>query len=433
MNVTIEEISPCRKRLRIEVPADRVTAEFDKVAAEFSQFARIPGFRPGKAPRAVVLKKYQKEIEGELQRTLVPKAYREACQKRNVRVVSYPDIEDLRYQSGLSLSFSTVVETAPEFQLPPYKGISVPGEKAEVTDAEVKEAIDGMLSQFGKFTDVEGRPLAEGDFAVIDYQGSIDGKAIADLAPQARQLAGGEGQWIAIRPDYFLPGFTQALVGLQVGEKRTVTASFPDDTDIEALKGQTGTYEVALKQIKVRELPELTDELAQQLAQVGAQELPAKIRASLQTEKERAAKQAQKRQIGEKLLAAVDFELPESVVQNETRDVVYDIVSENQARGIPAEVLEEKKQEIFDNASRSAKEMVKLNFILRRIADEEKISVGDDELSQYVTFLAMQQQTPPEKLAKKLSEGGRLGEIERRILSQKVMDFLLGQAKVEAA
>lgn len=433
MNVTIEDISPCRKRLRIEVPADRVNEEFDKVASEFSQFAKIPGFRPGKAPKAVVLRKFEKDIEAELQRTLVPKAYREALQKRNLKVVSYPDMEDVTYKKGLSLSFSTVVDTAPEFAVPTYKGLPVKAESTEVTDKEIEEAVDSIRGQHGKFVDAPARAVVAEDFAIVNYTGSVEGKPVAEIAPQARQLAGGEAQWLLVRDDYFIPGFTQQLIGMQPGEKKTINVTFPADLEVEGLTGKPATYEVELKGIKVRDLPELTDEIAQQAAQVNAAELPAKIRESIQKEKERAAKAAQKRQIGEKLLASVEFDLPESSVKEETRDVVYDIVSENQQRGIPADVLEEKKDEIFENATKSAKEMVKLNFILRKIAEEEKITVKDEQVYQYVGFLAMQQGKPIEKVAKELSDNGSLPAIERRILAQNVMDFLLEQAKVEAA
>ena len=139
MNITVEDLAPCRKRLRIEVPANRVSEEYDKVADEYTKHVRIPGFRPGKAPRTVVLKKYQKDIEQELQRSLVPQAYREACEKRNIHAVTSPNIEDLNYQHGLSLSFSTIVETAPEFNLPVYKGLTIKGEKVEATPEEIDD------------------------------------------------------------------------------------------------------------------------------------------------------------------------------------------------------------------------------------------------------------------------------------------------------
>ncbi|HEY8966928.1 MAG TPA: trigger factor [Candidatus Methylacidiphilales bacterium] len=431
MNVTVEEISACRKRLRIEVPADRVNQEFDKVAADYTKFARIPGFRPGKAPKTVILKKYQKEIESELQRTLVPKAYREAFEKRNLTVVSYPDVEDVSYQPGLSLSFSTVVDVAPEFPLPNYKGLTVKGRPTEVTDEDFNKSKERLLSQYGKFVDVDpARPIQAEDIAVLDYKGSVEGKAIEEIAPQARQLSGGTDQWLLVRSDFFIPGFTDALVGLSIGDKKTITVTIPEDAVIDALKGKSAAYEVEVKGIKVRQLPEITDDLSTQLLGVPAAEFETKLREELKKEKEREAKAEQRKEIGEALLAAVDFELPESVVKDETRDIVQDIVSENQGRGIPAEVLEEKKQEIFENAAKGAKETVKLQFILHKIAEQEKISVTQDQIANYVTFLAYQSGKPVEKFAKELSEKGGFAEIQRRLLSQNVIDFLLGQANV---
>ncbi|SDU22222.1 trigger factor [Verrucomicrobium sp. GAS474] len=432
MNVTIEEISACRKRLRIEVPADRVNEEFDKVAADYSKHARIPGFRPGKAPKGVILKKYQKEIESELQRTLVPKAYREAFEKRNLNVVSYPDVESVSYQPGLSLSFSTLIDVAPEFALPNYKGLTVKGRSTEITEDDVTKAKERLLSQYGKFVDAPARPIQAEDIAVLDYKGTVDGKAIEEIAPQARQLSGGVDQWLLVRSDFFVPGFTDALIGLNINDKKTITVTIPDDAIIDALKGKSAVYEVEVKGIKVRELPEITDALSQQLVGVPAAEFETKLRTELKNEKEREVKAEQRKEIGEALIAAVDFELPESVVKDETRDIVQDIVSENQSRGIPAEVLEEKKQEIFDNAAKGAKETVKLQFILRRIAEEEKITVTQDQVANYVTYLAYQSGKPVEKFVKELSDKGGFAEVQRRLLSQNVIDFLLGQANVVA-
>ena len=133
MNITVEDVAPCKKRLKIEVPANRVQQAFDRVADGFQKEARIPGFRPGHAPRAVVLKKFHKDIEGETQRTLVPEAYQEAISEKKLRVVSAPEIEDLKYQPGLSLSFSTVVELVPEFKLPEYKGFALKQQDTGVT------------------------------------------------------------------------------------------------------------------------------------------------------------------------------------------------------------------------------------------------------------------------------------------------------------
>jgi trigger factor len=430
MNITVEDLSPCRKRLRVEVPANRVNEELARVTDDYIKHVRIPGFRPGKAPKAVVQKRYQKEIEGELQRSFLPKAFREACQKRSLQTVSYPEFEDVSYQPGLSLSFSTVVDTFPEFSVPTYKGLALEGRSIEVTAEELREAQENVLQQFASFNEVTDRPLALGDFGVIKFNGTVEGQPIAELAPAAIQLATAEQQWLWIKPESFVPGFTEQLLGMSIGETRTATVTFPEDLFFEELKGKQGVYEVVLKGIKERHLPELTDEIAEQSLQCKAVDFTDKLRDGIAGEKKRANQTQLKKQVADLIDKSVSFELPESVVKAETQDVIQEIVSENQARGIPVNVLEDNKGEIFDNATRSAKEIVKMNYVLRKIAELEKIAITNDELGNYVYWLAMQHKKPVDKLVKQLSESGGLRQIEQRLLVQKVMDFIIGQANV---
>ncbi len=433
MNITVEDLAPCRKRLRIEVPANRVNEEFEKVAAEYLKYTRIPGFRPGKAPRSVVVKKHRKDIEQELQRSLVPKAYREACEKRNIQAVTYPDIEELSYQPGLSMSFSTIVEIAPEFTLPKYKGLTVKGGKIEATEKEVDQAIEKMLSQEIKLSDITDRPLQQEDIAVVKFSGKCDGKPIIEIAPEAQQLDSAETQWLLIKEGSFIPGFSEQLIGMKIGESRTISVTFPTELYIETLKGKVAVYEVELKGIKTRELPEITEELSQRILQIPATEFRKKIETTITEQKRRHQKSELKRQLASQIEAGAQFELPESLVRAETQDVIQEVISENQSRGIPVNILEEKKQEIFDNASSSAREIVKLNFLLRKIAEIEKISVTQDELGQYLSYLSVQHQRPIEKLIKQLRDSGGFRQVEQQLLSQKVMDFLLEQANVEIA
>jgi trigger factor len=430
MNVTIEDVSACRKRLKIEVPANRVNQTFEEVTDEFQRFAKIPGFRPGKAPRAVIQKRYQKDIEEELQRKLVPQAYREAVQARNLKPVSAPEIEDLKFQAGLSLSFTTVVDLAPDFAVPLYRGLSVKAVDTVVTEEDVTKTLDSIREQRAEFKEVEPRPLAMEDFAVISYVGSLGGKPIAEIVPEAKSVGENPQFWLWMRPNLFLPNFVEQIVGLKVGETKTIEIEFPADFGQKALAGQKASYEVTLKEIKVREMPEWTEELAQELAKRPLAELKEEVKKDLENRKKEEANRAQKKELVEQLLASSKFELPESVVREETEGVMYDIVSENQARGVPVELLEEKKQEIYDNASHSAKDMVKLNFILTKIAEAEQIKVTNEEVAQQVQMMAMQRQQPIEKLIKVLQKNNAFPQIERRILSQKVMDFLLQAAKV---
>src|SRR5476649_283128 len=189
MNITVEDVAPCKKRLKIEVPANRVKQAYDRVADDFQKEARIPGFRPGHAPRTVVVKKFHKDIESEAQRTLVPEAYQEAVSEKKLRVVSSPEIEDLKYQPGLSLSFSTLVELVPEFKLPEYKGLALKKQETEVTDEEIDKTLTNLADQRAQFDDAPERPLAMDDFAVISYTGKMDDKPLLELVPESKNLA----------------------------------------------------------------------------------------------------------------------------------------------------------------------------------------------------------------------------------------------------
>lgn len=432
MNVTVEEVSPCRKRLKIEIPPNRVSEAIDRVTDEYQKVARIPGFRPGKAPRAVIVKKFSKDIESEMQRTLVPEACREAIKDKKLNVVSRPEIEDLKFQAGLSLSFSTLVELAPEFKLPEYKGLVIKKSDKDVTDEDVEKAITSVLEQHAEFVDVDPRPLVKDDFAVINFSAVCEGKGLKEILPEpAHSLAESTDFWLWVKDEAFLPKFADQCIGLTVGERREVNVEFPADFRHAEVAGKKATYTVELKQIKARKLPELTDAFAQELAKVNVDEFRSKVRENLDAQKKNQADRDEKGQLVEKLLQGVNFDLPPSVVAEETNQTVYDIVSENQARGIPVSMLEEKKAEIYANATKTAQEKVKLTFVARKIADEEKITVSQDELLGRLQFLAQQQQMSIEQLIKTVSENGAIANIEDRLLLGKVLDFLLQNAKVE--
>ena len=373
MNITVEDVAPCKKRLKIEVPANRVKQAYDKVADDFQKEARIPGFRPGHAPRTVVVKKYHKDIESEAQRTLVPEAYQEAIAEKKLRVVSQPEIEDLKYQAGLSLSFSTVVELVPDFKLPDYKGISIKKQETEVTDEEIDKTLSSLADQRANFEDAVERPLVMDDFAVISYTGKLDGKPLIELVPDAKNLAHNPNFWLWMRNEGFLPKFAEQCLGMKKGETRTIEVEFPADFPQTALAGKKVEYDVELKEIKVKHAPVIDDAFAQEVAKMNLAELKTRVRENMEQEKKNQANTAARTEIIQKLISAVEFELPPTAVDEETHATVYDIVAENQARGVPANVLEEKKDEIFSNASKAAKESVKFKFISAQIAENEKI------------------------------------------------------------
>ena len=431
MNITVEDVAPCKKRLKIEVPANRVQQAYDRVATDFQKEARIPGFRPGHAPRTVVLKKFQKDIESETQRTLVPEAYQEAINEKKLRVVSAPEIEDLKYQPGLSLSFSTVVELAPEFKLPTYKGLVLKKQETEVKDEEIDKVLQNLADQRAKFDDAPERPLAMDDFGVISYTGKIDGTPVIELAPEAKHLAQNPQFWLWMRPEGFLPRFAEQCVGMKKGESRTIEIEFPADFPQAALAGKKAQYEVELKEIKIKNSPPIDDAFAQEVAKMNLADLKVRARENMGEEKKNQADRAARTEIVQQLISAVEFELPPSTVDEETHAAVYDIVAENQARGVSASVLEEKKDEIFNNAARSAKDLVKFKFIAGQIAENEKIEVTNEQIAQHLAFLAQREGITLEKMVDRVRKNNAFGAVRQQILRQAVLDFLLKEAKFE--
>jgi trigger factor len=431
MNITVEDVAPCKKRLKIEVPANRVQQAYDRVATDFQKEARIPGFRPGHAPRTVVLKKFQKDIASETQRTLVPEAYQEAISEKKLRVVSAPEIEDLKYQPGLSLSFSTVVELAPEFKLPAYKELVLKKQETEVKDEEIDKTLQNLADQRAKFDDAPDRPLAMDDFAVISYTGKIDGTPVIELAPEAKHLAQNPQFWLWMRSEGFLPKFAEQCVGMKKGESRTVEIEFSADFPQAALAGKKAQYEVELKEIKIKNSPPIDDAFAQEIAKMNLADLKVRARENMEEEKKNQADRAARTEIVQKLISAVEFDLPPSTVDEETHAAVYDIVAENQARGVSASVLEEKKDEIFNNAARSAKDLVKFKFIAAQIAENEKIEVTNEQIAQHLAFLAQREGVTLEKMVDRVRKNNAFGAVRQQILRQAVLDFLLKEAKFE--
>ncbi len=430
MNVTVENLAPCKKLLRVEVEASAVDAVFAAVTADFQKQAQLPGFRPGKAPRAAVERAYGARIDEEVKRKLMNEHYQKAVNDQKLSPVVYPDIEEIQFGRGQSLQFAATIETAPEFELPDYKGMPVKREKVDLTEADVTKALDVLREQRADYKDID-RAVAEGDFVVVNYTGTCDGKPLTDLAPTARGITQQTDFWLRIEKDHFIPGFTPQLVGAKKGDTREVKVTFPTDFVSAPLQGKDAVYRVEIVQLKEKVLPELTDELAKGFGAESLEKLHEGVKADLQNDRVFRAERATRDQLVRELLGRVTFELPETLVQSETRSVVYNVVAENQQRGVPRELLEKQKDEIYQSAASTAKERVKLGFLARRIAEKETLKVTQDEITRRVLVLAQQYQMEPAKFIKELQKRDGFGEIHEQLLIAKVVDFLLKEAKVE--
>jgi trigger factor len=430
VNVTVENLAPCKKLLRVEVDAKAVDEAFDAVTKDFQKQASLPGFRPGKAPRAMVLKKYEPDIKDEVKRKLIGDSYRKALDEKKIAVIGYPDIEEIQFGRGQTLQFAATIETAPEFQLPEYKGLPAKREAKSVTVADVDRAIELLARQHTKFETV-ARELRLGDVAVVNYTGTCDGKPITDTAPTAKGLTEQKNFWVDAASDSFIPGFGDQIIGAKAGDKRTVNVDFPADFVTKQLAGKKGVYEVEVVEVKEKVLPPIDDAFAKKY---DAENLP-KLREGVQRDLENELKYSQAKavrgQIIRALLTATNFDLPETAVAHETRNVVYDIVRENSQRGVARDLIEKQKDEIYSAAAQSAKERVKLSFLIQRIAEKEGLQVSQDEVLKRVQSLAMAYQIPLEKFLKDLQKRNGVAELYDQIAHEKVLAFLEQNAKIE--
>ena len=430
MNVTVQSLAPCKKLLRVEVEAQKVDETFEAVAKDFRREAKLPGFRPGKAPREMVLRLYEKEIQEETKRKLISETYRQAVDEQKLDVLGQPDIEEIQFSRGQPLQFAATIETAPEFELPEYKGLPVRREMRSVTAADVDKALDMLREQRVAFKKVE-RPVQSGDIAVVNYTGTCEGKPITEIAPAAKGLTEQKGFWVEATPHSFIPGFADQLLGAQAGDKRTVTVDFPADFVTPQLAGKQGTYEVEVTEVKEKVLPPLDEEFAKAYGAESLEKLQAGVRRDLENELKYKQEKTTRNELVRALLGRVSFELPETAVAQETRNVVYDLVRENAQRGVPRDVIEKQKEQIYSAATHNAKERVKVQFLLQKIAEKEDIKVSQEEIALRVHHLAGLYQISPDKFLKDLQKRNGLIEVYDQIMNEKVLDLLEKNAKYE--
>jgi trigger factor len=430
VNVTVETLGPCKRLMRVEIEAAKVDETFAEITQGFQREARLPGFRPGKAPKDMIAKRFEAEITDEAKRKIITDGYRKAIADQKLNVVTAPDIEEIEFGRGQKCQFAATVELAPEFELPDYKGLTARREIGSVTNEDIERALHMLGDRQTKYNTVD-RALKEGDVAVVNYIGSCEGKPITDTAPTARGLAEKKGFWINADKTSFIPGFADQLIGAKAGDKRTVNVDFPADFVTPQLQGKKGVYEVELVEVKEKVAPELNDEFAKSFGAENMEKLREGVRADLQNEWNLKQSRSVRNQVLQEFLGKIQCDLPETLIEHETRDIVTSIVNENHQRGVSKEALDAQKDQIFTAASTTARDRVKANFALRRIAEREGVRVEQMEIARRLQEMAAQYRMPVEKMVKELEKANALGGVHSQLLTEKVVDLLVQYAKLE--
>lgn len=433
MKVQVEKKPESVSTLKIELPAEEVSKEWDTIANSFARFAKIPGYRPGKAPRAVIDKRFRKEIQDEVTKKLVSKSYHEAIEQKKLRVASLTNLEEVQFGDDKSMRFQATVVTAPEFKLPDYRNIPVQLSHTKVTETEIEATLERLRDQTADFVDVPDRAAQMEDFAVIDFEGTIDGKPISEVAPNAsKNLHGGKKFWLRLAPDNFLPKFCDQIVGQKKDEARAVTVDFPADFLVKELAGKQASYSVTLREIKEKVLPAVDDAFAAKLLPGKTlADLRHEIEHDLEHEKEHQIERAKEEQIVKHLQEKTKFDVPPPLLRNEMKRALAELVQRNRARGIPDEMLKEKEKELIETAASVAHHRLKTNFILERIAEQEKIEVTREDVDVRIRQEAQRYNITADKMRKELEEHDGLNALAEQILLGKTLDFLKANVSVQ--
>jgi trigger factor len=432
MNIFVESKPNCIATLRVELEPERVEREWQTVAKQFQKQARLPGYRPGKAPQALVDKKFNADIREETQSKLLREALNEAIEEKKIRVITVSKVDEVEIAADKSMRFTATLVTSPDFELPDYSSIEVELAKPNVTDADVENTLKSIAEQHAEFQTIEGRALEMGDFAILTYSGTLDGQPLAEAVENCPPLlAGKPNWWIRLAPETLAPGFSEALVGLNVGETRDFTLDIPAEFPFPAVAGKQLAYTATLHEIRTRELPPIDDALANKIE---AGKTLAEIRERLRTEMEKYAENqfemAKRTGAVQKLLSSVTCELPTHLVNNEMAGILREIVQENQGRGVSDEELKQHEDEIMGAAKQGADERVRSTFLLLRIAEKENIEVTQQDMIGHVAMLASRYQVPVQKLVKDLQKKNAFGQIREQILSGKALDFIASNVTV---
>jgi len=432
MNIVVEKQPKCVATLRVEIPAEKVQGERDQIVRSYATKAKIPGFRPGKAPRAIIEKRFEKDIAGDLHGRLVNEAFDEALKRENLKVLDFGNPEDITDRADGGISFVAKITLAPEVQLPEYKGVTVTVPPLTVPEEDLQAQLESLRERFADFKDIEGRAAAMGDFAVIDYASTVDGRPTDEyLGKPAGYLSGRGDFWVRLDEKAFLPGFAAQLAGMSPGDSRGITITLPEDFPVAELRNREMLFSVTLKELKEAELPALDDELANRLAPGKTlAEITDIIRENMQHERKRRIEDMKVNQIVAHFNSQVDFELPDDLVTRETQSQADAMVSRGVQAGMSEQEIESQQDEIFASAGQQAVANLRTNFLLQEIARAENITVSDAELVNHLAQLAQSRKVAPKKLIKDMQKAGRLPSIRSSIAIGKAIDFLVKHANV---
>ena len=413
----------CRKEMDLEIPAEEVSKATEKVAKDFAKIARVPGFRPGKAPISLIKKRFASDIKGEVLQTLVPERVEKAVAEAKLTPVSQPQVDKLEYNEGQPLKFRASFEVLPEFSLANYKNLEIEMPEMNVTDESVAAALAEMQQRAAAFAPVEGRAAQNGDFVQVKLLGTPEGGGDPLQAESVLCHVGAEET---------MEPFNENLRGANVADHKNFDVDYPADYPDAKLAGRKFHYTVDVLGIKTKKLPELNDEFAKDVSDATSlEELKKKVREGLEHERDHRQKDLQREKILAEIVKLHDFPVPESLVEHQMDVRLERVVRSLAQQGVDPRAVNVDWVTLRKRQEERARDDVKAELVIDRIASEEKIDITEEELQHELAHMAGHSGESAEAIRARLTKQGALDRMKAKLRSDKTVDWLAQNARVK--
>jgi len=413
----------CRRELELEIPADEVSKAMERVAKEFARLARVPGFRPGKAPIPLIKKRFAEDIKGEVLQTLVPQRVEKAVAEQKLTPVSQPQVDKVEYNEGQPVKFRASFEVLPEFALGNYKNLEIEMPEMQITDERVAETLAEMQQRAATFTPVEGRAVQNDDFVQVKLHGTPEGGGDPLQADSVLCHVGAEET---------MEPFNENLRGANAGDHKNFDVEYPADYPDSKLSGKKFHYSVDVLGVKTKTLPEINDEFAKDVSDAASlEELKKKIRESLEHERDHRQKELQREKVLAELVKLHAFPVPDSLVEHQMDVRLERVVRSLAQQGVDPRAVNVDWVSLRRRQEERARDDVKAELVVDRIATEEQIDVTEEELQHELEHVASHGGESAEAIRARLTKQGALDRMKAKLRSDKTVDWLAQNARVK--
>lgn len=429
----VQDITETRKTITVSVAAAEIASIEAKLINEFKRDAKIPGFRPGKAPENMIRMRYAKELKSELSQRVVAKAHQDGVAKSDFEIYGIVDLEEGAIAAGSDATIKFTVDVLQAFDIPAYEGLKVTNEPTEASAEEVDKMMEQILSQRAEFNVAE-KAADKGDYVRCGYEGKIGDELVADLVPDAPMFGTQATTWEEAGAEG-TPGvqaIVDGVIGMKAGDEKEVTMEFPKDFKPEALAGKSAVYSIKAEEVREKVMPEMDDAFFESMQVKDEAELRERISENIENQKKQQNANTERQQITEHLLGSVEFAVPESGIESETEAVLRDFMQRNMQQGASEADFEANKDQLHEGATKAAHDRLKSRLILSKIAEQEKVQAENDDFSRMIMMEAQQSGQKPEKIVKEIQKDqNRINRMRSEILLGKTMDLILNKAERE--